>query len=31
MSVKLNGSSQSVSISPKGLGVKMVSISLRKG
>ncbi len=31
MSVKLSGSSQSVNISPKGLGVKLVSINLRKG
>ena len=31
MSVKLSGGTQSVSISPKGLGVKAVSINLRKG
>jgi len=31
MSVRLSGSSQSVNISPKGLGVKTVSISLKKG
>ncbi|MEZ5923981.1 MAG: hypothetical protein R3D57_06305 [Hyphomicrobiaceae bacterium] len=31
MSVKLSGASQSVNIAPKGLGVKTVSISLRKG
>jgi hypothetical protein len=31
MSVRLSGSSQSVSISPRGLGVKAVSITLRKG
>lgn len=31
MSVRLSGSSQSVSISPRGLGVRTVSISLRKG
>lgn len=31
MSVSLNGGSQSVNISPKGLGVKAVAISLRKG
>jgi hypothetical protein len=31
MSVSLNGGSQSVNISPKGLGVKAVAINLRKG